>query len=104
VSKRRQIARREHRLWGDYIEAGSWPWSRGDNGEIEIKGRARRTWSGRGRADAHAVACTLDNEVFRVEASQLKAAAGLRPDSGRFSERPRQLVTVLATQAEGQTL
>ncbi len=97
----------EHRLWGDYIEAGSWAVVAAvTNGEIEIKGaRAEDMEVVAAVLTRMQVACTLDNEVFRVEASQLKAAGrittGLWPG---FPSDLVSLVTVLATQAEGQTL
>src|SRR5258706_3374111 len=66
----------QHRLWGDYIEAGSWAVVAAvTNGEIEIKGaRAEDMEVVAAVLTRMQVACTLDNEVFRVEASQLKAA------------------------------
>jgi UDP-N-acetylglucosamine 1-carboxyvinyltransferase len=97
----------EHRLWGDYIEAGSWAVVAAvTNGEIEIKGaRAEDMEVVAAVLTRMQVACTFDNDVFRVETSQLKAAGrittGLWPG---FPSDLVSLVTVLATQAEGQTL
>jgi UDP-N-acetylglucosamine 1-carboxyvinyltransferase len=97
----------EHRLWGDYIEAGSWGVVAAvTGGEIEIKGaRAEDMEVVAAVLTRMQVACTLDNEVFRVEASHLRAAGrittGLWPG---FPSDLVSLVTVLATQAEGQTL
>ena len=97
----------EHRLWGDYIEAGSWGVVAAvTGGAIEVKGaRAEDMEVVAAVLTRMQVACTLDNEVFRVEASQLKAAGrittGLWPG---FPSDLVSLVTVLATQAEGQTL
>jgi UDP-N-acetylglucosamine 1-carboxyvinyltransferase len=97
----------EHRLWGDYIEAGSWAVVAAvTGGEIQVQGA-------RGR-DMEVVAavlkrmhveCTTDGDVFRVERSRLQAAG--RVTTGLWPGFPSDLVslvTVLATQAEGQTL
>ena len=97
----------EHRLWGDYIEAGSWAVVAGvTGGEIEIHGA-------RG-ADMEVVAavltrmqiaCEMDGEIFRVEQSRPRAAG--RITTSLWPGFPSDLVslfTVLATQAEGQTL
>jgi UDP-N-acetylglucosamine 1-carboxyvinyltransferase len=97
----------EHRLWGDYIEAGSWAVVAAvTGGEVEIAG-ARP-------ADIEVVAavlrrlhieCSMDDDVFRVEQSRPKAAG--RITSGLWPGFPSDLVslvTVLATQAEGRTL
>jgi UDP-N-acetylglucosamine 1-carboxyvinyltransferase len=97
----------QHRLWGDYIEAGSWAVVTAvTGGEIEVRGA-------RGE-DIEVVAsvlkrlnveCTMDGDVFRVERSQPRAAGrittGLWPG---FPSDLVSLVTVLATQAEGRTL
>jgi UDP-N-acetylglucosamine 1-carboxyvinyltransferase len=98
----------EHRLWGDYIEAGSWAVVAAvTGGEIEIRG-ARS-------ADVEVIAavlkrlnveCAMDGELFRVERSTPKAAdrritTGLWPG---FPSDLVSLVTVLATQADGRTL
>ena len=97
----------EHRLWGDYIEAGSWAVVAAvTGGEIEVSG-ARRD-------DIEVVAavlkrlnveCGMHGDVFRVERSRPKAAGrittGLWPG---FPSDLISLVTVLATQAEGRTL
>ncbi len=97
----------EHRLWGDYIDAGSWAVVAAvTGGEVEISG-AR--WE-----DIEVVAavlermdipCAMDGDVFRVEASRPKAAGrittGLWPG---FPSDLVSLVTVLATQADGRTL
>ena len=97
----------EHRLWGDYIEAGSWGVVAAvTGGEIEVKGaRAEDMEVVAAVLTRMQVACTFDADVFRVEASRLKAAGrittGLWPG---FPSDLVSLVTVLATQAEGQTL
>ncbi len=97
----------EHRLWGDYIEAGSWAVVAAvTGGEIEVSG-ARRD-------DVEVVAavlkrlhveCGMHGDLFRVERSCPKAAGrittGLWPG---FPSDLISLVTVLATQAEGRTL
>lgn len=97
----------EHRLWGDYIEAGSWAVVAAvTGGEIEVRG-ARA-------ADIEVVAavlkrlnveCAMEGDLFRVEQSRPRAAGrittGLWPG---FPSDLVSLVTVLATQAEGRTL
>jgi UDP-N-acetylglucosamine 1-carboxyvinyltransferase len=97
----------EHRLWGDYIEAGSWAVvAVVTGGEIEVSGARPE--------DIEVVAavlqrlhvrCGMIGDVFRVEPSRPKAAGrittGLWPG---FPSDMVSLVTVLATQAEGRTL
>jgi UDP-N-acetylglucosamine 1-carboxyvinyltransferase len=97
----------EHRLWGDYIEGGSWAVVAAiTGGEIEVRGA-------RG-GDMEVVAavlkrlniqCSLADGMFRVDRSTLTAAGrittGLWPG---FPSDLVSLVTVLATQAEGRTL
>jgi UDP-N-acetylglucosamine 1-carboxyvinyltransferase len=97
----------EHRLWGDYIEAGSWAVVAGvTGGEIEIVG-VRPTdievvAAVLKRMDVH---CSFSDHMFRVERSRPKGAGkittGLWPG---FPSDLVSLVTVLATQAEGRTL
>lgn len=96
-----------HRLWGDYIEAGSWAVVAAvTSGEIDVQG-ARAV-------DMEVVAavlkrlnveCAMDGDRFRVERSNPQAAGrittGLWPG---FPSDLISLVTVLATQAEGRTL
>jgi UDP-N-acetylglucosamine 1-carboxyvinyltransferase len=96
-----------HRLDGDYIEAGSWGVVAAiTGGSIEVTG-ARWT-------DVEVVAaplrrmglaCQWDDDRFVVEPSALTAArritTGLWPG---FPSDMVSLVTVLATQAEGETL
>jgi UDP-N-acetylglucosamine 1-carboxyvinyltransferase len=96
-----------HALDGDYIEAGSWGVVAAiTGGSIEVTG-ARAT-------DIEVVAaplkkmglqCSWDEERFLVEPSTLTAArritTGLWPG---FPSDMVSLVTVLATQAEGETL
>lgn len=102
-----KIGGASHRLWGDYIEAGSWAVVAAiTGGEIEVHGARPE--------DIEVVAavlkrlhveCTMDREVFRVDRSRPRAAGrittGLWPG---FPSDLVSLVTVLATQAEGRTL
>jgi UDP-N-acetylglucosamine 1-carboxyvinyltransferase len=97
----------EHKLWGDYIEAGSWAVVAAvTGGEIEINGA---------RADDMEVVaavltrmniqCTMVGEQFRVEQSAPRAAGRITTSLWPgFPSDLVSLVTVLATQAEGQTL
>lgn len=104
VAKRRGA---EHRLHGDYIEAGSWGVVAAiTGGEIEVAGA--RT------LDLEVVAaplvkmglrCRYDEDVLRIEPSKLvaprKITTGLWPG---FPSDMVSLVTVLTTQAAGRTL
>ncbi|HSC27125.1 MAG TPA: UDP-N-acetylglucosamine 1-carboxyvinyltransferase [Vicinamibacterales bacterium] len=97
----------EHRLDGDYIEAGSWGVVAAiTGGEIEVRGA-------RG-ADIEVIAaplrrmglaCRWEDDRFVVEPSRLTAVrritTGLWPG---FPSDMVSLVTVLATQADGRTL
>jgi UDP-N-acetylglucosamine 1-carboxyvinyltransferase len=97
----------EHRLGGDYIEAGSWAVVAAVTaGEIEVHGARPE--------DIEVVAavlkrlhveCSMNGDVFRVDQSKPRAAGrittGLWPG---FPSDLVSLVTVLATQAEGRTL
>ena len=104
------VARRSgatRRLWGDYIEAGSWAVVGAiTGGDVDIAGTRP--------LDMEVVAATLrrmqvecsqDGDVFRVRASTLVGAGrittGLWPG---FPSDLVSLVTVLATQADGATL
>jgi UDP-N-acetylglucosamine 1-carboxyvinyltransferase len=97
----------EHRLWGDYIEAGSWAvvaavtggdidvhGARGDDMEVVAAVLKRMK-----------IACSMDGDVFSVRESRPQAAGrittGLWPG---FPSDMVSLVTVLATQCDGQTL
>jgi len=97
----------EHALWGDYIEAGSWAVVAAvTGGEIEVSGaRAEDMEIVAAVLERMQIACVMDGNVFRVERSQPQAAGrittGLWP---AFPSDMVSLVTVLATQAEGQTL
>jgi len=97
----------EHRLDGDYIEAGSWGVTAAiTGGDVQI-------WGARTR-DLEVVAaplrkmglrCSYDDDCLRIEPSSLVAAGrittGLWPG---FPSDMISLVTVLATQADGRTL
>src|SRR5206468_136132 len=97
----------EHRLWGDYIEAGSWAVVAAvTGGAIEIRGaRCEDMEVVAAVLRRMNIACAIDNELFRVEQCHLEAAGrittGLWPG---FPSDLVSLVTVLATQAEGRTL
>jgi UDP-N-acetylglucosamine 1-carboxyvinyltransferase len=97
----------EHRLHGDYIEAGSWAVVAAvTGGSIEAAG-ARP-------ADVEVVAsvlkrmdviCSFDDDSLRVEPS--RPVAGGRITTGLWPGFPSDfvsLITVLATQAQGRTL
>jgi UDP-N-acetylglucosamine 1-carboxyvinyltransferase len=97
----------EHRLWGDYIEAGSWAVVAAiTGGEIQIQGaRPEDMEVFASVLKRMHIACTTDAELFTVEQSRPRAAG--RITSGLWPGFPSDLVslvTVLATQAEGQTL
>jgi UDP-N-acetylglucosamine 1-carboxyvinyltransferase len=103
----RQLHGAEHRLWGDYIEAGSWAVVAAvTGGEIDIHGARPE--------DMEVIAsvltrmniqCVATGELFRVEQSQPRAAGRITTSLWPgFPSDLVSLVTVLATQAEGQTL
>jgi len=97
----------QHQLWGDYIEAGSWAVVAAiTGGEIDVRGARATDLEGLG-AVMHRM--NIDHEmvgdVFRVHQSKLHAAG--RITTGLWPGFPSDLVsllTVLATQCEGQTL
>jgi UDP-N-acetylglucosamine 1-carboxyvinyltransferase len=97
----------EHRLWGDYIEAGSWAVVAAvTGGEIQIHGaRAEDIEVVAAVMKRMQITCSMDGDLFTVEQSRPRAAGrittGLWPG---FPSDLVSLVTVLATQAEGQTL
>ena len=97
----------EHRLWGDYIEAGSWAVVAAiTGGEIDVRGaRGEDMEVVAAVLKRLSVECEMDGDVFRVGRSKPKAAGrittGLWPG---FPSDLISLVTVLATQAEGRTL
>jgi UDP-N-acetylglucosamine 1-carboxyvinyltransferase len=102
-----RLRRAEHRLGGDYIEAGSWAVVAAiTGGEIHIEGAREE--------DIEVVAallkrmnveCGMHDGVFVVKPSKPKAVrritTGLWP---AFPSDLVSLVTVLATQSEGRTL
>ncbi len=96
-----------HTLWGDYIEAGSWAVVAAvTGGDIEVRG-ARAV-------DMEVVAAVLkkmeiahdyDDNVFRIWKSKPKAAGRITTNIWPgFPSDMVSLLTVLATQAEGETL
>ena len=97
----------EHKLWGDYIEAGSWAVVAAvTGGEIEVAGARAEDMEVVGAVlKRMQIACTMDGDMFRVDRSRPQAAGrittGLWPG---FPSDMVSLVTVLATQADGQTL
>ncbi len=98
----------EHRLGGDYIEAGSWAVVGAiTGGEVEIHGsRAEDMEVVAAVLQRMNVQCRMrDDEVFEVRPSKPKAikriTSGLWPG---FPSDLISLVTVLATEAEGRTL
>jgi UDP-N-acetylglucosamine 1-carboxyvinyltransferase len=97
----------EHRLDGDYIEAGSWGVVAAiTGGGIDVRGaRARDMEVIAAPLLRMGLRCRYDDEVFVVEPTPLKATrritTGLWPG---FPSDMVSLVTVLATQAEGRTL
>jgi UDP-N-acetylglucosamine 1-carboxyvinyltransferase len=97
----------EHRLWGDYIEAGSWAVVAAvTGGEIEIKGARPEDMEIVAAVLARMnIVCASDGEIFRVEQSKPRAAGRITTSLWPgFPSDLVSLVTVLATQAEGQTL
>ena len=97
----------EHRLWGDYIEAGSWAVVAAvTGGEIEIKGaRAEDMEVVASVLSRMNITCASTGELFRVEQSKPRAAGRITTSLWPgFPSDLVSLVTVLATQAEGQTL
>jgi UDP-N-acetylglucosamine 1-carboxyvinyltransferase len=103
-----------HRLWGDYIEAGSWAVVAAvTGGEIEVSGARPE--------DMEVIAavferlnleCGMDGETLRIERSRPRTPVGPGPAGRRlttglwpgFPSDLVSLVTVLATQADGRTL
>jgi UDP-N-acetylglucosamine 1-carboxyvinyltransferase len=97
----------EHRLEGDYIEAGSWAVVGAiTGGEVDIHGARALDME----VVAHALGkmklnCRLEDEIFRVRPGSLVGAG--RVTTGLWPGFPSDLVslvTVLATQADGATL
>ncbi len=97
----------EHRLWGDYIEAGSWAVVAAvTGGEIEISGaRAEDMEVVAAVLTRMNITCKSDGNKFLVEQSVLRAAGRITTSLWPgFPSDLVSLVTVLATQAEGRTL
>jgi UDP-N-acetylglucosamine 1-carboxyvinyltransferase len=97
----------EHRLWGDYIEAGSWAVVAAvTGGAIDVRGaRAEDMEVVAAVLKRMNIACSMDGELFRVDESQPRAAGRITTSLWPgFPSDLVSLVTVLATQAEGQTL
>src|SRR5712692_5698068 len=97
----------EHRLWGDYIEAGSWAVVAAvTGGEIDVKGvRAEDIEVVAAVLKRLNIHCAMHGDVFRIE--QSRPRAGGRVTTGLWPGFPSDLVslvTVLATQADGRTL
>ncbi len=96
-----------HTLWGDYIEAGSWAVVGAiTGGDIQIRGaRPEDMEVVAAVLKRMTIQCAIDGDLFRVEPARPRAAGrittGLWPG---FPSDMVSLVTVLATQAEGQTL
>jgi UDP-N-acetylglucosamine 1-carboxyvinyltransferase len=96
-----------HRLDGDYIEAGSWGVVAAiTGGSIEVTGARWQDLEVVGAPlKKMGLKCSWDDQRFLVEPSSLTAArritTGLWPG---FPSDMVSLVTVLATQAEGETL
>ena len=98
----------EHRLWGDYIEAGSWAVVAAvTGGEIEVNGARAE--------DMEVVAAVLTRmnitcAIGRRAVPRRAVDAAARPAASRpglwpgFPSDLVSLVTVLATQADGRTL
>ena len=97
----------EHRLWGDYIEAGSWAVVAAvTGGSIDVAGaRAEDIEVIAAVLKRLNIECGMKGDIFRVDESKPLAAGrittGLWPG---FPSDLVSLVTVLATQAEGRTL
>jgi UDP-N-acetylglucosamine 1-carboxyvinyltransferase len=97
----------EYRLWGDYIEAGSWAVVAAITcGEIDVRGaRPQDMEVVAAVLKRMSIECATDGDVFRVSRSSPQAAGrittGLWPG---FPSDLVSLVTVMATQATGQTL
>jgi UDP-N-acetylglucosamine 1-carboxyvinyltransferase len=97
----------EHRLCGDYIEAGSWAVVAAvTGGDIAIRGaRAEDMEVVEAVLKRLNIECAASDGLFRVEPSRPMGAGrittGLWPG---FPSDLVSLVTVLATQAEGRTL
>src|SRR5437899_1715782 len=97
----------DHRLWGDYIEAGSWAVVAAvTGGEIEVRGaRALDMEVLAAVLKRMQIAYEIDDTVFRVASSAPKAARRITTNVWPgFPSDLVSLLTVLATQCEGETL
>jgi UDP-N-acetylglucosamine 1-carboxyvinyltransferase len=97
----------EHRLWGDYIEAGSWAVVAAvTGGEIQVRGVRTADMEVFGAIlKRMQIGWSMDDDVFTVEQSRPRAAGRITTSLWPgFPSDLVSLVTVLATQAEGQTL
>ena len=97
----------EHTLWGDYIEAGSWAVVAAvTGGDIDVHGaRAEDMEVVASVLTRLGIYCSMDGDVFHVRQSRLRAAGRITTSLWPgFPSDLVSLVTVLATQAEGQTL
>jgi UDP-N-acetylglucosamine 1-carboxyvinyltransferase len=97
----------EHRLWGDYVEAGSWAVIAAvTGGEIDVTGARAEDLEVVAAVLKHLnIQCAMHGDTFRVEQSRPRAAG--RITTGVWPGFPSDLVslvTVLATQADGRTL
>ncbi|OFW21820.1 MAG: UDP-N-acetylglucosamine 1-carboxyvinyltransferase [Acidobacteria bacterium RIFCSPLOWO2_02_FULL_65_29] len=103
----RRLHGAEHRLSGDYIEAGSWAVVAAiTGGEIEVRGARREDIEViTAVLKRLGIQCSTSDDLFRIERSTPKGAGrittGLWPG---FPSDLVSLVTVLATQADGSTL
>ena len=96
-----------HQLWGDYVEAGSWAVVAAvTGGEVRVEGaRAQDMEVVASVLTRMGVECEMNDGVFAVSESRPRAAG--RVTTGLWPGFPSDLIsliTVLATQAEGQTL
>ena len=97
----------EHRLWGDYIEAGSWAVVAAvTGGDIQIRGARRDDMEVFAAVlKRMQIGCTMEDELFTVEQSRPVAAGRITTSLWPgFPSDLVSLVTVLASQADGQTL
>ena len=97
----------EHKLWGDYIEAGSWAVVAAvTGGEIQVRGaRPEDMEVVAAVLERMQIYCTNEGETFTVNQSRPRAAGRITTSLWPgFPSDLVSLVTVLATQADGQTL
>jgi len=97
----------EHKLWGDYIEAGSWAVVAAvTGGEINVSGARAEDMEVVAAVLARMnIECSMADELFRVEQSKPRATRRITTSLWPgFPSDLVSLVTVLATQAQGQTL